>query len=61
MALQITATVGECAREPVEIARYSLVTGHDWHTWTSKAQPSVSPSPRQRGNDTDLGPAVTSG
>lgn len=60
-ALQITATVGECAREPVEIARYSLVTGHDWHTWANKAQPSVSPSPRQRGNDTHLGSAVTSG
>jgi hypothetical protein len=31
MALPVT--VGACAREPVEIARYSLVSGHDWHTW----------------------------
>ncbi|WP_437930145.1 P-loop NTPase fold protein [Sorangium sp. So ce291] len=32
--LELAATVGECAREPVEVARYSLVSGHDWHTWT---------------------------
>lgn len=31
--LQIAATVEECAREPIEVARYSLVSGHDWHTW----------------------------
>ena len=30
-------TVGDCAREPVEIARYSLVSGHDWHTWPRRA------------------------
>jgi hypothetical protein len=60
-ALQITTTVGECAREPIEIARYSLVTGHDWHTWTSKPRLSTSPSPRQRGNGARLEPAVPSG
>jgi hypothetical protein len=60
-ALPITATVGECAREPIEIVRYSLVTGHDWHTWRSKPQPSASPSPRQRGNGARLGQAVPSG
>jgi hypothetical protein len=31
--LGVAATVGECAREVVEVARYSLVTGHEWHTW----------------------------
>jgi hypothetical protein len=28
-----TLAIGQCAREPLEIARYSLVSGHDWHTW----------------------------
>jgi len=32
-ALGIKATVGQCAREVAEVARYSLVTGHEWHTW----------------------------
>lgn len=32
-AVGITESVGKCAREPKEIARYSLVSGHDWHTW----------------------------
>jgi hypothetical protein len=33
-AIGIEETVGACAREPREIARYSLVSGHDWHTWS---------------------------
>jgi hypothetical protein len=33
--LDITETVAACAREPKEVARYSLVTGHDWHMWRS--------------------------
>jgi hypothetical protein len=33
-SLGITSTVGDCAREPIDVARYSLVSGHDWHTWT---------------------------
>jgi hypothetical protein len=33
-AIGITESVGRCAREPMEVARYSLVTGHDWHTWS---------------------------
>jgi KAP family P-loop domain len=37
-ALKCPLTVGEAAREPMEIARYSLVSGHDWHTWTRQAQ-----------------------
>ncbi|WP_437898695.1 P-loop NTPase fold protein [Sorangium sp. So ce124] len=39
--LNVAVTVGECAREPEEVARYSLVSGHDWHTW---ARPSPSRS-----------------
>lgn len=31
--LLIDLTVGACAREARETARYSLVTGRDWHTW----------------------------
>jgi hypothetical protein len=40
-AIGVTATVGACAREPREIARYSLVSGHEWHTWRP---PALSPS-----------------
>jgi hypothetical protein len=40
--LSVTATVGECAREPIEVARYSLVSGHDWHTWARSSPPSAS-------------------
>jgi hypothetical protein len=29
----IGLTVEDCARESSEVARYSLVTGRDWHTW----------------------------
>jgi hypothetical protein len=29
----IALTVQDCARESHEVARYSLVTGRDWHTW----------------------------
>ncbi len=32
-AMGIKATVGQCASEVAEVARYSLVTGHEWHTW----------------------------
>lgn len=32
--IEIDVTVGQCAREALEVARYSLVTGHDWHLWT---------------------------
>ncbi|MBX3155285.1 MAG: hypothetical protein KF773_04740 [Deltaproteobacteria bacterium] len=32
-ALNLKLTIAACAREPLVIARYSLVTGHDWHTW----------------------------
>lgn len=32
-SIGIQSTVEACAREPLEIARYSLVSGHDWHTW----------------------------
>ncbi len=35
--LELPLTVGDCAREPMEIARYSLVSGHDWHTWARSA------------------------
>jgi hypothetical protein len=34
-AIGITESVGNCAREPKEVARYSLVSGHDWHTWSN--------------------------
>jgi len=34
-AIGITESVGNCAREPQEVARYSLVSGHDWHTWSN--------------------------
>ncbi|XXX78914.1 P-loop NTPase fold protein [Sorangium sp. So ce134] len=39
--LNVAVTVGQCAREPAEVARYSLVSGHDWHLW---ARPSPSRS-----------------
>lgn len=32
-AMGVDAAVGACAAEVLEVARYSLVTGHDWHTW----------------------------
>ena len=32
-AIGISETVADCSREPKEVARYSLVSGHDWHTW----------------------------
>jgi hypothetical protein len=35
--IKVAATVDECAREPLEIARYSLASGHDWHTWKKPA------------------------
>jgi hypothetical protein len=32
-AIDEQATVGMCAAVVLEVARYSLVTGHEWHTW----------------------------
>jgi hypothetical protein len=29
-------TIEHCMREPLEIARYSLIFGNDWHAWTSR-------------------------
>lgn len=37
-AIGITENVGNCAREPKEVARYSLVSGHDWHTWSNTSE-----------------------
>jgi hypothetical protein len=34
-AIGVDERVGDCAREAKEVARYSLVSGHDWHTWTT--------------------------
>lgn len=34
--LQAQPSVGECAQEAREVARYSLVTGRDWHTWGTR-------------------------
>ena len=31
--------VEHCAREAKEVARYSLVSGHDWHTWIVPPKP----------------------
>ncbi|HEX8113516.1 MAG TPA: P-loop NTPase fold protein, partial [Kofleriaceae bacterium] len=45
--VRVTATVERCAREPAEIARYSLVTGHNWHTWTERPA-ALSPGPARR-------------
>ena len=33
LAMKLEQTVGDCAREPFDIARYSLAAGRDWHTW----------------------------
>lgn len=42
----ITESVDNCAREAKEVARYSLVTGHDWHTWSNPlAQVVTLPAP----------------
>lgn len=32
-ALGIHRTIGDFADEPEEVARYSLASGHEWHTW----------------------------
>ncbi|MBN1207376.1 MAG: hypothetical protein JXB05_21025 [Myxococcaceae bacterium] len=37
-----TFSVGACAREAYEVARYSLVTGRDWHTWSQEASGAES-------------------
>jgi len=34
-AIGIDSSVRECAAQTSEVARYSLVTGHDWHTWVA--------------------------
>lgn len=39
-AMGIAQDVGDCAAQTREVARYSLVTGHDWHTW---AAPTIGP------------------
>jgi hypothetical protein len=53
----ITESVGNCAREPKEVARYSLVSGHDWHTWSNppativlRAAPEIADGPRRLTN-----------
>lgn len=33
----VEESVGDFALEPQEVARYSLASGHDWHTWRRKA------------------------
>jgi len=35
----VDQTVAALAGEPLEVARYSLVSGHDWHTWLREAPP----------------------
>lgn len=32
-AIGIERTIGDFADEPQEVARYSLASGHEWHTW----------------------------
>ena len=32
-SIGIDQTVGAFAQEPQEVARYSLASGHEWHTW----------------------------
>jgi hypothetical protein len=34
-ALCLGLTVGDCALAPEILARYSLVTGHEWHAWSA--------------------------
>jgi hypothetical protein len=41
--IAIDLTIEDAAAEPAELARYSLVTGHDWHVW--KARPTAVASP----------------
>jgi hypothetical protein len=36
-AIGIDERVASCAKEAKEVARYSLVSGHDWHTWATPA------------------------
>lgn len=44
--IDITESVGNCACEAREVARYSLVSGHDWHTWTNPLAPTIlKPTP----------------
>jgi hypothetical protein len=33
--LGLGVTVGDCDGSPEILARYSLVTGHEWHTWSA--------------------------
>jgi hypothetical protein len=44
-AIGITESVGDCAREPMEVARYSLVSGHDWHTWNNPPATTTKEEP----------------
>jgi len=48
--LKIERTVEECAREPIEIARYSLSCGHDWHLWTRQSSSALSRASRRTGS-----------
>jgi KAP-like P-loop domain-containing protein len=49
-AIGVSNNVGQCAREPQEVARYSLASGHDWHTWGRR-----SPSGSAEGTTTARG------
>ncbi len=39
-AVGLTLTVGDCAGTPEILARYSFVTGHEWHAWSAAAAPN---------------------
>jgi hypothetical protein len=41
--IALDLAIEDAAAEPAELARYSLVTGHDWHVW--KARPMAVASP----------------
>jgi hypothetical protein len=38
-ALDLGLTIRDCAGLPAVLARYSFVTGHEWHTWTAARRP----------------------
>jgi hypothetical protein len=39
-AVGLTLTVGDCAGTPEILARYSFVTGHEWHAWSAAPAPN---------------------
>jgi hypothetical protein len=43
-ALGLGLTVGDCSGAPEILARYSFVTGHEWHTWAA-ARPAEPAAP----------------